>query len=671
MARFSDPVQLDASTEFSHARELEDPAFLVELLKQQFDVWRILERASRDLESPYGPKSRKGSWALAYFHFRCSKKDDVEPWYGDVHRRADLWRLFGFDCIPKYLTVWERFARLEGMEGAFEEAAHRLIQRAKSVDPNIGVHVSVDGTPSETHAYLFHACPKGTCKRGMKRLSTSDAIERKHSGTLADIEDIAEELDIDLEAEMLAELSAEKNVSPETASQEEANKPPVAAGETAQPEPEDVARAIAEASDGGESYAFPWEKEERDGVRRFDPAENERRLVAALMRTVVKEREITRELGKFEKGPGKVFELDRGPGKRKLYRLERDNHTWLTFDKTAGLIFYEERGEFYHGYQNQKVVDHYLNGATLTSRIYNGSIAEHRLHKDLFEHTRRALFDRAREEDRLPETWTGDSAWAYRSVYKHNTTHGIASVFPRRASSGKVKHPDKEKFDRDAIPRCQGCGGPTSFVRFNKGNPNAEDPAERLPRLWAKCIFPTPACPSGEQTFSCNEDWRYLVALWANEELYHHLLTVHHNRREGIHNSTRSRYGVAAKNAQQRPKRMGLGWQQLGASAGMLAEWLSLCYLNGWLATSTRTYRRHLSPRNVARKGRRLQKNVMNSLARWSKRRAVEGLNEPYGERAAELFGERFRLPPSDRDGSVTRAGPPTRKRGRAKKNRK
>lgn len=81
---------------------------------------------------------------------------------------------------------------------------------------------------------------------------------------------------------------------------------------------------------------------------------------------------------------------------------------------------------------------------------------------------------------------------------------------------------------------------------------------------------------------------------------------------------------------------------------------------------STRVFRRQVNSRLAARKRRRFEQNVMASLARWRKRRAVEGLNEPYGERAAELFGERFRLPPSDRSLGPPKP-PPGKRRGRAK----
>lgn len=641
MARIPDPISLDCASEFTHARELGDATFIVEMLKQQFHLWTMLERKAKTLRSRYGPKRQKGSWVLAYLHFRLSKKDDIEPWWCDVQRRLDLWRVFGFDHVPAYQTTWERFAELEGIEDAFEEAAFELIRRAKTVDPNIGVHIHIDGTQSETDAYLFHACTDKECpsfqKHGkrvaFKRLSTDAAIARKHKETRDELDVIATELDIDLAAEAAAQAA---EVAPTRAEPEEFDP-------------------------------FAPDDEEDSGVSRFDPVEKERLLVAALMRTVIGEEDITDTLASEEKGPGRVIELDRGPGKRKLYRLFREEHIWLTFDKTAGMKFYEDKNEFWHGYINVKAIDGYTR-APIAARVYNASRAEHQVYEDMFSRVRRALGDPVSGDERLPATVTGDSGYAYKDVFELNTRSGVASVFVLRAYNGKTEHKDREGYDRDQIPRCDGCSGVTRFVRFSKGDPQAEDPEDRSPRLWVECIHPTPICPPGHQTKSCSEDWRYLVPLWPNEELYHHLMVAHMNIGEAVHDRWRSRYSVAAKNAQQRPKRTGIGWQQLASSAGLLAEWLSLSYLNGWLVNSTRVFRRQINPRVLARKQRVFAKNVADRVARWRKRRAIEGLNEPYGERAAELFGEPFRLPPSDRGDPGGRDGPKRRKRRKAEK---
>ncbi len=133
------------------------------------------------------------------------------------------------------------------------------------------------------------------------------------------------------------------------------------------------------------------------------------------------------------------------------------------------------------------------------------------------------------------------------------------------------------KYDRHGIPHCKHCGLEAVFHRFqHDSGPNKE------PRLWFRCSKPgAPDC-EGVQSIFCKENWRLLLPLWRTSAAYQ-VLRARHDHYEHGHHRWRERYGVAGDSRADRPKRRGLGVQQLRSSAALSIEWLTICHRQGWL----------------------------------------------------------------------------------------
>lgn len=90
-----------------------------------------------------------------------------------------------------------------------------------------------------------------------------------------------------------------------------------------------------------------------------------------------------------------------------------------------------------------------------------------------------------------------------------------------------------------------------------------------------------------------------------------------------------------------RPKRRGIRWQQLRASAALVVEWLRICAGQGWLASA-----RAAKQLAKAVRRERWKKGGENAVAGLLGYRAYAGITEPYGNQAAKL-GIGKPLPPS------------------------
>lgn len=194
--------------------------------------------------------------------------------------------------------------------------------------------------------------------------------------------------------------------------------------------------------------------------------------------------------------------------------------------------------------------------------------------------------------------------------YKRNTELGIASVIAWRPTLNEPQRVDGPEIDRHGIPRCTYCKGPTRFIRF------CESPK---PRLWYRCELGTFAdCrkPS-PQSRLCETNWKLLLPMWRTSEAYLALRNAgkHH---EAPHQYWRSRYGVAGDSTDTRPKRRGIGWQQLRSNAALVVEWLRILYRMGWLGSARRVKRG-----TVATDGKTARDRLLTH-------RASLGLNRPY-----------------------------------------
>lgn len=318
---------------------------------------------------------------------------------------------------------------------------------------------------------------------------------------------------------------------------------------------------------------------------------------------------------------------------RKVRRLKvgKTGCWYRLLDPDAGPRAYTKDGKaarFWLGYYNLKAIDHYT-GAPVAVHVSDASVQEYHAYPELFH----KLCDNVGE---APRAIVGDKGFSVSSVFELNTSHGVASVFPYRKGGQESYRTDKLEYDRDGIPRCKGCFGPTKFVRFAAANPK--------PRLWFRCQAPdTPECHK-EQSIYCEHDWRYLLPLWRTTEAYA-ALRASHDKYERVHIHWRQRYKVAGDNFGNRPKRRGRACQQLRADAALCIEWLRILHREGWLGSARRN-----SELPVADSG------ITNGLTKRLARRLAEGLDAPYTRELLLKLGYR---PPLDGTGPPGLAAPP------------
>jgi hypothetical protein len=278
---------------------------------------------------------------------------------------------------------------------------------------------------------------------------------------------------------------------------------------------------------------------------------------------------------------------------------------YRTRDDTAGVRAYFRGGslvKFWHGFFSMKAVDHYT-GAPLAVNVVFASVQESAAYPSLIEAVTKAM-------DAKPRAVVGDRGYSVKSVFELNTRLGISSVFPFRRNHPNERRTDQDKFDRHGVPRCKHCGGPTNYVRFA---------AQPYPRIWFSCqLSLNPGCEKS-QSIACSNHWRQLLPLWRTEEAYFALRQSHQNY-ERVHRVWRDRYRCGAATHEMRPKRAGLGCQQLRANAALLIEWIRVLDREGWTGSARRNRRQ---PQRDER-GAEALLNLMVS-------RVNNGLAGPYG----------------------------------------
>jgi hypothetical protein len=293
------------------------------------------------------------------------------------------------------------------------------------------------------------------------------------------------------------------------------------------------------------------------------------------------------------------------------YKRIKVGRCWYrTRDKSAGIRAYISNNRvhrFWHGFYNVKVVDHFT-GAPVSVRVFDASTQEFKTYPEVMESTIATM-------GATPRAVVADRGLSMREIFEWNTRRGIASVMPYRKDSRGAERTDGEDFDRHGIPRCRKCGAASEFVRFS-ANPS--------PRIWFRCADQTlPECLR-EQTIACSHDWKSLLPIWRTSETYLALRNSH-SKYERVHAHWRSRYRVSAATHEMRPKRIGLGWQQLRASTALLVEWLRIVSREGWTGSARRNNERPEKDR------------AERSLTEIRSFRLAKGLLNPYGPRAVEL----------------------------------
>jgi hypothetical protein len=343
------------------------------------------------------------------------------------------------------------------------------------------------------------------------------------------------------------------------------------------------------------------------------------------------------------------------------FRNRKTGHVYRLADATAGVRAYQtadgDLKKYWPGFLNTKAVCHFVKAPTVV-RVYAASRNEH----DIYDEMLNASI--AQMGGELPEAVVADRGFSHQKVFRRNTELGIASVIDWRAVNASDYRRDHESHDRHGIKRCDHCGGPTKFVRFHTNNGK--------PRLWVKCAggVATPGCAK-VQTISCSRDWKLLLPLWRTDVIYFELKTSH-NAMEAVHGYWRSRYNVAPNCFKMRPKRTGVAWQQLRASAALLVEWMRICYRAGWLGTARVVQRaRRAAERRTLGRACRFSELGQEALDGLRASRRATGLSEPYGPQAATLANdETLRLPPSERPGATRRGSELSRRRAQNERRR-
>jgi hypothetical protein len=252
-------------------------------------------------------------------------------------------------------------------------------------------------------------------------------------------------------------------------------------------------------------------------------------------------------------------------------RFYSGGHWWFSRDPDAGTRAYTSgtrARRAWHGYYNGKIADHYTGGP-LTIHVFPADQQEYSAYPEMYERARRNL-------GADPFAIAGDRGHAAPAVYEHNTRRGVASVFPYRRRS---RHSPKQaeatsEWDEHGIPLCRHCGSGGDFVRFSI--------VDDRPRLWFECSMPQSAGCDKVQTISCTKDFMRLLPLWRTMDAYQ-AMRESHGEYERVHHLERVRYLVGPDQLSIRPKRIGIGVQQLRSSAAMLLEWLRICLRQGWL----------------------------------------------------------------------------------------
>ena len=229
---------------------------------------------------------------------------------------------------------------------------------------------------------------------------------------------------------------------------------------------------------------------------------------------------------------------------------------------------------FWAGYYNAKAIDHYTGGV-LASYVSAANVQEYHAYPTLYEQLVENL-------GQPPKAVVADRGYSVSSIFELHTRDGVASVMPWRTHWAEPKPKDHfPTYDRHGIPRCKHCEGEATFNGFQH-----DAGPSKQPRLWFRCARPAGSECKRMQSIQCKENWRLLLPLWQTSPAYQ-VLRSSHKQYETIHHRWRERYAVAGDSRADRPKRRGLGVQQLRASAALVIEWLTICHRQGWLPGGT------------------------------------------------------------------------------------
>jgi hypothetical protein len=194
------PYHLEGATDFTRDRrhEVHDPVEFLGHFLAEPDLSADFLRDT-DFNHPEGRPRDKGHWGLVHMAFTDSPHGAMLPFWRQFVRDDALLERCGFRqpdgrlWRPSYPTMCARFKELTRAFDAFLDGTRRLIGRARSFEPQIGAHVTFDGTMVASHARALHDCPDGSCpdaRRGrLKKLDTERAKKMRQRQAEIDQED--------------------------------------------------------------------------------------------------------------------------------------------------------------------------------------------------------------------------------------------------------------------------------------------------------------------------------------------------------------------------------------------------------------------------------------------------------------------------------------------------
>lgn len=289
------------------------------------------------------------------------------------------------------------------------------------------------------------------------------------------------------------------------------------------------------------------------------------------------------------RGSYTVEERETRDGQRRKYQLiESGGHIWRSIDPDAGLRSYQRPNgisfRHWHGYYITPATDH-VTGIPVAIRVHRADLNESALYPTVIEHASRVI-------GAYPIAVAADRGFSYTDVFKWNTERAIASVIPWRAQKNKPYPAGTDEWDEHGVPRCRSCGRATDHAGFVLvKSPTSLDPHHTKPVLRFTCALPsTPEC-LGEQSISPAKAWKRLLPIWRTHDTYQELRQTH-QQYERVHEHLRSAYSVGPDATTNRPRRVGLGCQQLRATSALIIDWYRFCTMHGWFGTPRRVTRK-------------------------------------------------------------------------------
>ena len=597
---------------------LNDPVELVKLFKQcpQFSG-RLVELTTPGLTRAPGepenvPPRRKrgrprheGNWALLYLAFVLSR-DPAMLSFWTRWASSPIWAACGFRQRPSYPTLAERFSELEvEFPDAFLAVARQLVRQAQRHDPQVGRYWHCDATAFQLNAVLHHKClDPAKCDhlaRQQKR-RVQQTLALTDDGTVKELRD----------REQRSEVADEQELIGGALEIEAASIEPAGEGE-----------AIVEDLDPQDQLPIEI-KDIGDGIEVVRPPSSDDGgfLVVWIAGHRYVSRDASGGLRLYQTKPD-------AKGRRRVKAVWFGGLAMLAHDSRTG------------GVLGALTIPASRNEATEYSRLY--------------EQARWIAGD-------APLAMTGDRAYAFASVYEHNTRRQVATVVPFRARKGVAKRIEQrtDLVDEHGVPRCQHCGGPGD--QFGAGLGLYQDKNDKW-RLRYRCQLGFLAECQQIQSLACEKNWRLLQPLNLTAPIYHDLAAAHHQFERG-HHFLRKRYGAVGKEKLTRLNRIGIHTQQARLNAAMVVDWFRINLRQGWLQSAQQIRQNFREPKRLvgserlakvldARRRRQLNDAIGKQRDKldWTLVKAMLGLTDENGKPIPVLRGDVLK-PPEDASGA-------------------